>query len=141
MFFTLVPRKRFAAVYLAALAAGFALAEGQRSILFAWRAAETAGVYDIPFHRLVIFSTLLLTVVLVPGIVASLRREPFPAVQNGPDGDAAISARILLLIALFFLLHGLTNSSLLPFLASSRVLENVDVLALTSTADNGDLPE
>lgn len=139
VFFALVPRRWAAVVYCASLAGGFALAECQRSILFAWPADGLLEYHAVPFHRLVVFSTLLFSLVLAPGMVAALRREPSADadVAARPDGDGKVSARILLLIALFFLLHGLTNSAFLPFPSAGRFLCNIDTTTLLIVAFHG----
>lgn len=137
VFFSLVPRRRAAVYYCASLAAGFALEECQRTILFAQPPPGTVGNPELLHLRLVIYATGLFALALAPGIAAALRREPPSDDEAGAAGNGKTTASLLLLIALFFLLHGLVNSTFMPFYIASRALDNTGLLAVLVSAAFG----
>lgn len=133
VFFTLVPRRLAPAAYCAALGAGFALAECQRWLLFAGLPEGAVGSMAASYLRLVIFATLLLTLVLAPGMVVA-RRHAIPIATAGDAKDGAagkwkMAGSILLLYILFCLLHGLLSSSFMPLFIASRALDNTNLIA------------
>ncbi len=133
VFFTLVPRRLAASVYCAALAAGYFLMEAQRRIFHVDLSDAPAGLDVLLTLHFVIFSALLLAIILVPGIAAANRRKPerIGSEESG-DGCWKSSGAIILLLVVFFLMHGMMGSAFIPFYMANRLMDNVGtVMTLT----------